>query len=62
MTHKMPLCSLKNKTSQIKGTSFAPKKNRNTFFAVIATKPVDIMFKQTIDNIKEVNWNYVIMW
>ena len=30
-------------------------KNKLTLFSVIATKPVDILFEKTIDNIKEVN-------
>ena len=34
-------------------------KNKLTFFAVIAKKTVDIVFEQPIDNIKEVNKNYV---
>ena len=31
-----------------------------TFFAVIAIKPVDIVFDKIIENIKEVNRNHVI--
>ena len=49
----MTLGRLKNKISRIIGTSFAPKqKNKLALFAVIATKPVDIIFNKTIDNIK----------
>ena len=55
----MTLGRLKNKISRIIGTSFAPKqKNKLALFAVIATKPVDIIFEKTIDNIKQVNQKY----
>ena len=57
-TNTMTLGISKNKISRIAGTSFAPPQ-KLTFFTVIATKPVDIVFEQTIDNIKEVNQNYV---
>ena len=40
--------------------NFCPKiKNKLTFFSVIATKPVEIVFGRKNDNVKEVNWNYV---
>ena len=35
------------------------KKTKVNFFAVISTKPVEIVFKKTIYNIKEVNRKYV---
>ena len=49
----------KNKIGRIVGTSFFSEK-KPTFFAVIATKPVEIVFEQKIDNINEVNQNYVM--
>ena len=61
MTHKMTLSWSKNKISIIAGKSFAPKqKNKLTLFSVIATKPVEIVFARTVDNIKWVNQNYVM--
>ena len=51
-THTMTLGKPKNSISQIIGTSFAPKQKYNYFFDVIATKPIEILFKQTINNIK----------
>ena len=49
----MTLGRSKNNTSQITGKSFAPKqKNKLTLFSVIATKPVEIVFARTVDNIK----------
>ena len=44
MTHTMTLGRSEKKISRTVGRSFAPKKL--TFFAFIATKPVDIMFEQ----------------
>ena len=41
-----------NKIYLILETNFYPKNNKPTFFAVIVTKPVDIVFKKTIDKIK----------
>ena len=35
--------------------------NKLTLFVVIATKPVEIVFDETVDNIKEVNQNYVTL-
>ena len=34
-------------------------KNELILFAVVETKPVDIVFEQTIDKIKQVNKKYV---
>ena len=56
-THTMTLGRSKNKISQIVGTIFSPKKL--TFFSVIEMKPVDILLDQMVDNMKEVNRNYV---
>ena len=52
----MNLGRLKNDISQIIETSI-PQKTMYilTFFAVIGKKPVELVFEQTIDNIKEVN-------
>ena len=36
-------------------------KYKLTFFAVIETKPVEIVFEITIDNIKAVHRNYVTL-
>ena len=47
-THTMTLGRSKNKTSQIVGTSFAPKQKYIAFFAVIAAKPVDIVFQEKV--------------
>ena len=44
---------------QIVGKSFAKKKEKLTFFHVTEMKPVAIVFEKKIDNIKEVNQNYV---
>ena len=50
------------KNSRILETTFSQEQNiKLTFFAVIATKPVDILFEQTINEIKEVNPIYVTM-
>ena len=52
MTDIMTLCESKNYISQIVGTIFAPIYIYTlTFFAVIETKPVEIVSEQTIDNI-----------
>ena len=50
-THKVTLGRPKNRTSWIVGRSVSPQK-KLTFFTVIATKPVEIVFEQNIDNIK----------
>ena len=59
-THTMPLGGSKNEISKIIETGFSPKQKLITFFSVISTKPVEIVFEQTIDNIKEVNRNHVM--
>ena len=46
-THTVTLCRQKNCLKKL------------TLFAVIATKSVDIVFKEIIDSIKEVNQAYV---
>ena len=56
----MTLGRSKNDIRRIVGTSFAPEKNMLTFFAVIASKPIEIVFKQTNDNIKDFDKKYVI--
>ena len=58
MTHTITLGISKNKISRIVGTIFNPKKH--TLFSMIATKPVDIVFDQIINNIKDVNQNYLM--
>ena len=50
MTRTMTKSRSKNKISRIIGTRFTPK--TITFFSVISKNPVDILFKQPIDNIK----------
>ena len=35
--------------------------NKLTFFYIIETKPVEIVFDETADNIKEVNQNYITL-
>ena len=53
MTRTINLDRSKNKTSQIVGTSFAPKqKNKMIFFDVIATKSAYFLFEKKIDNAK----------
>ena len=60
-THTKNLYILKNKTSPILGTSFSPKiKNKITFLSVMLTKPVELLFKQKHDNMKEINQNYLM--
>ena len=61
MTHTITLSISKDKISQIVETGFAPKKNKLTLFYVISKKPVEIVFEQTIDNIKQVNQKYVTL-
>ena len=59
-THTMTLRkSTKLKESNLKHNFFSKTKQKLTFFAVIVTKYVEIVFNQTIDNIKEVNWKCV---
>ena len=58
-THTMTVGRTKNNTGQIAGTSYSPPPNKLSLFYVIATKPVDIVFKQKNEDIKEVNKNYV---
>ena len=51
-THTMTLVKSKNKTIQIVRTSFTPEQKLKIFlFSVIATKVVDVLFDQNIDNI-----------
>ena len=59
-THAITLSISKSDIGRILGTSFAPEKNKLTCFFVIAIKPVDFMLEKIINNIKEVNQNYVI--
>ena len=59
-THTMNLGISKNEISRIITTRSAQKQNNiHNLFSVIATKSVEIVFKKKIDNIKEVNRNYV---
>ena len=48
MTHTMTLGRPKNKMSRIVEGMFSRNKNKLTFFAVIATKPVEIVFEKMI--------------
>ena len=48
------------KVCQIVGTTFSPRQKKLTPFSVIAIKPADFVFEQTIDKIKGVNKTYVI--
>ena len=57
--HKITLGQPKNKISRTVGTIFSPKQKKLSFFAVIAIKPLEIMFKKTIDIIRGVIQNYV---
>ena len=52
MTHTMNLGRSKNQINQIVETIFSPEQNKLTLFAVIATKPVAIVFEKTLGNIK----------
>ena len=58
MNHTMTFCLSKNKIIQIVGTSFGTKK-KTYLICCYSEKPVEIAFEQTIDNIKEVNRNYL---
>ena len=51
----MNLGRSKNKISRVVGTSFAPKQKKLTFFSVIGTKLVDIVFDKAVYNMKEIN-------
>ena len=46
ITHKMTLGILKNKTSWIIGNVFAQKQKKYSFFAGIATKPVELFLRK----------------
>ena len=59
MIHTITSGRLKNKTSKTIGTSPPQIINTLTFFSIIETETVDIVFKKIIDNIKDVNQNYV---
>ena len=58
--HTMTVGRSRTKISQIAGKRFFQKKNL-TIFAILEVKPLDIVFEKTIDNIKEVNQNYVMV-
>ena len=47
-------------TSVIQQTTEVTKQLKKKLCSVIATEPVDILFRKTIDNIKVVNGNYVM--
>ena len=51
--------SNRSRISNRKQNVCSKTKYKLTIFAVISNKPVDIVFKQTIDNIEEVNQSYV---
>ena len=51
--------SKKLKRSNCKHNVFSKRKNEIVFFAVVVTKPVDIVFEKTIDKIKDLIQNYV---
>ena len=59
ITHTMTLGRFKKKLVESKEQISPKAKNKLTLFSVILTKLVDIVFKQTIDNIKEGNKNYI---
>ena len=58
--HTMNFCRSKDNISRIVGTSLLQNIYKLTFFAVIATKPVEIVFEKKIDKIEEINRNYVM--
>ena len=60
-THTINLGRSKNKISIIVGTDFAPKQNKINLLAFLwyQLKPVEIVFGETTDKIKDLNWNYV---
>ena len=58
MTNTTTFGISKNKIIQIVGTTLIPKQCKLTSYDTIEMKPVDIVFGQKIDNIKEVNKNY----
>ena len=60
INHTMILVRSKIKSVESQEDFFLQNKKKLTFFYIIETKPVDIVFKKTIDNMKEVNKNYVI--
>ena len=51
-THTITLGRLGGKELNRRNKFCSITKNKLTFFSVIATKPVDIVFNKTIDNIK----------
>ena len=62
-TYKITLVRSKSRISLIIGTILPPPPQKTiiTCFAVIQEKPVEILFEQKIDNIKEFNKNYVTL-
>ena len=60
ITNTMTLGRFKDQISQIRRNKFCSKTKKLAYFNVIAKKPVNIVFRNIIDNIKQLNQKYVI--